>query len=443
MNVARNPAQDFLEASSVFLLQVKGPKIIVEGDGDKRIFNKFKRDHQVLVFNPEDSMSAMLEPDKSPRPENALANKNKKDLVIKIIERINDIVANPGKHENIEVPEGDAKMVVGVIDSDFQHVLREGEPASRPPNLFVTDKHDINAQVFDSRAFFKFCESENVAHAEGIKEICVSHAFTIGVFLYVLEIMGKKNGRYYMLKEKVLKNIEQFMELHVNPRQFVLNVEKVKQTIKNFRNLTKAEKDAFLESYSEFYAKLERENTDAYQFTNGHHLVGVLANHLSYMDGCGYKFFPHGFKNTLTARTFLRNLREMRRKFGESFSRLSSAFTHKAWDALMAVLGQPSICDLPPSTILELRDAFIDGSPVDDMIDDPARHHLLKQDAGILKNIKDAVHDLIRSRREFVSYIEGDMAKHYEYGDFKATTLFQDITRFEATTGTNLLYHYA
>lgn len=85
--------------------------VIVEGDDDKKIFEKFIDTEKAVLYAAKSCI-----------------------LVAKVVERLN---------ERTEFND----RVIGIKDADFDHILRKDH---RIPNLFVTDSHDIEMTLISN-----------------------------------------------------------------------------------------------------------------------------------------------------------------------------------------------------------------------------------------------------------------------------------------------------
>jgi len=103
------------------------------------------------------------------------------------------------------------KRFIGIIDCDFNEICKNKKPL---PNLFYTDFHDIDIQIFLSDALVKFIRfsylnPEDIP-IEKVRETCINLSKDLGYFLLALYELKFHNHKKY------LKPIEEYFDKKLN-----------------------------------------------------------------------------------------------------------------------------------------------------------------------------------------------------------------------------------
>jgi len=216
------------------------PTVLVEGLNDVNLIKS--------LFNAGDTDSDRINV-LSPK---IRGNNNKKQIIIKVLEHIFN-----------NFPYRRRINYIGIVDSDFNRICKN---MKRLNNLFYTDKHDFDAQIFSSNAFKKFLqhffqEPSNL-NMDEIRDSCLELAKEFGYFLLALYKIGN-----HQLKE-LLRPIENHIDSNHN--KYILKVNKIKNILKNLSEKEQKEIERLITLY-------KRRNIDPYLIANGHDLVRVLA----------------------------------------------------------------------------------------------------------------------------------------------------------------------
>lgn len=222
------------------------PTIIVEGHNDITLFRN------LLIASETDLDSIIIL-----SPENIYEVNNKKGIVIKSIIDLNNICKENGTSRH--------KKLIGIVDSDFNQICGNCKII---PNLFYTDKHDLDSQIFSSDAFKKFLNSyywePEKIETRQVKEVCVELARDFGYYLLSLY----ENNLHYLMKE--IKPIYFYFDKDLN-----FNNSLIAKKIGEFKNQGMIT-DEILKKIEDKLSERKNQDVDDYQVTNGHDLVRIL-----------------------------------------------------------------------------------------------------------------------------------------------------------------------
>ncbi len=225
------------------LILYKKPTVIVESLTDVNLMDNLfnmKKIHSssVNIISPE------------------IRGLNRKGMVIKAIEDI-----------NYDLSEKKRKKFLGIVDSDFNRICNTCRKDL--PNLFYTDKHDIESQIFSSKAFkkfinFTFKNPENL-NIEDIRKICLEISKAYGLYLLCFF-----KSHLHTIKNEILP-IDEYFD---NKLIFVHN-----QLKKDLILLDKEGKitTSELTKIMDCLLSNSGKKIDPYQIANGHDLIRVLA----------------------------------------------------------------------------------------------------------------------------------------------------------------------
>lgn len=217
------------------------PVVIVEGLNDVNLFENFLNSESVIITAPDLIYNV----------------ENKKGAVISAIMDINNAsnISGTSKYQKY----------IGIVDSDFNKLCGNCKNIS---NLFYTDKHDIDIQIFTSNALnkmiiFFYEEPKNINIGE-VKDLCLQISSEFGLYLLSLY----ENSLYSHMK--ALNPIyDYFDDLLIFKHQEVL------KKLENFHNngdFTEEE----LENIKNNIDNRRSQNLDKHHLANGHDILRVL-----------------------------------------------------------------------------------------------------------------------------------------------------------------------
>lgn len=218
------------------------PVVLVEGRDDinlvKSLFNNADPDPKhIIVISPE------------------IRGLNRKGIVIRALHDINYNSYEKGKR------------YIGIVDSDFNDITGTKKKLT---NLFYTDCHDFDTQIFISKAFekylqFDYIDPENLNFID-IRNACFNMASEIGYYLLSL----------YDLKlheiMKVFRQIEKFIDY---PLTLVFS--KIHNVITNsLKKLGKNHRD-LLAKIEFLIKKRKNEKVNPHHLASGHLVIRVFS----------------------------------------------------------------------------------------------------------------------------------------------------------------------
>lgn len=218
------------------------PTVIVEGNNDvnlvKNLFNRSNVDSsRLIVISPE------------------IRGLNRKGIVIKVIKEI---------YNNF--PYKKRIKYLGIIDSDFNKIC--GRLVKGHSNLFYTDKHDFDAQIFSTIAFKKclqfYYEAPSNINMEDVKNKCVEIAGDFGYYL-----LSFYENNFHDLKSYFIP-IEQYMDKNLSLLH--QEIENKLHELNNNGIISSIE----LKDILSIVQKRKKQTLDPYHITNGHDLIRVL-----------------------------------------------------------------------------------------------------------------------------------------------------------------------
>lgn len=222
-----------LQAELYFFREVhKGSFLLVEGDSDLRLYNKFIKKNECKVI-----------------PAYGYEGKGAKDIVFEVIHRTR------------------VKGVLGIVDSDFSKI--DGE-LCKEPNIVETDTHDIETLIINSSAleqiFDAFVDKSKLEQfeketGENITEILLTNAQYIGLFVYY----SNKNNLYLNFNGIEFSRFIDIKSLSIN-LEVLIDVVFAKSG-KTLRNKEKLLYDL---------KKMGNNNYDKWHLCRGHDLVEIL-----------------------------------------------------------------------------------------------------------------------------------------------------------------------
>ena len=226
-----------------FLTQMimhEDPVLIVEGRNDIDLYTEFFGANIVITS-----------------PEVIYDVKNNKQEIIKIIKDINEI--SKMAHSD------DYRRYLGIIDTDFNGIFSTYQLID---NLFYTDKHDIDAQIFSTLALEKvirhFFQNSKKIDVQGVRDKCLEIASKLGYFKLVLYDLGKHN---------CMKELSSIYELF--NKDLIFRELKITQQLKDFCNKGVIEEDNLV-VLDEKINDYRSQDLDQYHLSNGHDIIRVF-----------------------------------------------------------------------------------------------------------------------------------------------------------------------
>jgi len=205
-------------------------QILVEGEKDCNLFKKFKHYTANII------------------PAELIKKKNNKGLVINAIREINK-------------DEIKKRRVIAIIDSDFN--LITSKKRTDIQNLFYTDYHDIDTQVFYSQAFESYMEvffNLNDLTIKELKTRCIEIASEFGYYLLALHDL-----ECFDEIDNILKPIDEYIS-----KDSTLQREMIE------RDIEKKKGSSFITQVKGIKDRRRKEGHQRLHLANGHDLFKIL-----------------------------------------------------------------------------------------------------------------------------------------------------------------------
>jgi uncharacterized protein DUF4435 len=217
--------------------------VLVEGKDDKKLLQNYFADSVVILF-----------------PKGNTNNKGE------VISSINFISSNP-KHQHKK------SRVLGIIDADFNRIQHKVLDYS---NLLYTDKHDMDAQIFASKAlkkFFNICfyENDSINSEHFIRTVrtrCVDIAKEFGFYKLTLEKLKLQRIKREISIDQVINS-----KFHIDLGLLIIKL----SHLEGIGLISSAQVKLIVKTMDEIKSKALKENHDPYQYANGHDLLIVLS----------------------------------------------------------------------------------------------------------------------------------------------------------------------
>ncbi len=247
MVVVEDPIQAWVSSLQA-IIEARLPLVVVEGATDKRCLMRCFEDHHRDI---QDQVKCEF------FQGNPVAGQLNKRLVFDAMKALNTL--SP-----------DSNHAIGIVDADFMRAMtKSGRLAESRyiKNVFFTDAHDLDCQIFQSRALDSFVSKYLVEYGDNANELrerCLKPAAELGYLKLSLQI-----NKLHHLREK-FRDIVEF----INP-QFEIDGDLVHSVMNNCITqglITQEQADQFFMTV----AGLQSGEIDPWQLANGHDLFHVL-----------------------------------------------------------------------------------------------------------------------------------------------------------------------
>lgn len=223
------------------LIMHEDPVVIVEGLNDVNLFKNLLNSDSVIIISPDFMYNV----------------ENKKGAVIRAIDDINNasLISNSNEHQKY----------IGIIDLDFNQICNKCKIIT---NLFYTDTHDIDVQIFTSNALKKmvkfFYEEPDNINIEVVRSLCLKISSEFGLYLLSLyengfhSHMKKLNPIYDYFDDTLILDHQKILE---KLNEFHVNGEYTEEELENIKNK---------------FDDRKSQNLDKLHLANGHDVFRVL-----------------------------------------------------------------------------------------------------------------------------------------------------------------------
>ncbi len=242
-----DPFQSWV-ASLYSVIEARLPLVVVEGSTDKRCLMRCFHDHHRDINDQVKFDFFQGVP---------IEGQLNKHLVFEAMKALNAL--SPGSNH-----------AIGIVDADFMRAMTKSGKLTESryiKNVFFTDAHDLDCQIFQSMALDKFIPKYLVEYGDNAKELrerCLKPAAELGYFKLSLQI-----NKLHHLREK-FRDIVEF----INP-QFEIDEDLIHNAVNGCTTqglITQEQTDQFFVTV----AGLKSREIDPWQLANGHDLFRVL-----------------------------------------------------------------------------------------------------------------------------------------------------------------------